>query len=273
MKICFFDIDGTLWDERFQIPESTREAVRRVRAAENLVFINSGRTRAFIHADTLFSLKLDGLVSGCGTMLEVAEKGAFIDPDYHRNRVIASTEPALEEKKQTIAILERYHIMSILEGIDDLFADMKAFGHDPFFQIVAEDMGEHLLPFEEAKKSLAFSKLSCDLQGLEHREQAVAELKEMYTYIPHYGDTVCELVPKGCSKGTGILKICETLGVPVADTYAFGDSYNDLEMMKTAGTSIAMGNAEDAVKQAAGLVTKPLKEDGIYYACEKLGLF
>ena len=91
-KIVFFDIDGTLWDFHMRIPESTREAIKRLRGAGNLAFINSGRTRAFINSEKLLSLGFDGIVSGCGTMIEWNAGGRSIGvkicPDdvlyYHR---------------------------------------------------------------------------------------------------------------------------------------------------------------------------------------------
>ena len=75
-----------------------------------------------------------------------------------------------------------------------------------------------------------------------------------------------EVVPKGCSKGTGILKVCERLGVAPEDTYAFGDSVNDLPMFAVAGCAIAMGNAAETVKKQASYVTDTLHDGGIYHA-------
>ena len=52
----------------------------------------------------------------------------------------------------------------------------------------------------------------------------------------------------------------------MADTYALGDSVNDLEMLQTVGHGIAMGNATDVVKKAAEYVTDSLFEAGVYNA-------
>jgi hydroxymethylpyrimidine pyrophosphatase-like HAD family hydrolase len=75
------------------------------------------------------------------------------------------------------------------------------------------------------------------------------------------------MVPKGYSKGTGILKVCEILGKDVRDTFAFGDSPNDIEMLKTAGISIVMGNGDPYVKTLADYVTTSVEKDGIWTAC------
>ena len=83
---------------------------------------------------------------------------------------------------------------------------------------------------------------------------------------------VMEIVPKGCSKGTGIQLVCRKLGIAREQTYAFGDSVNDLPMFEAAGHSIAMGNASEFVKQQASYVTDTLHQDGIYHALEHFGL-
>ena len=43
----------------------------------------------------------------------------------------------------------------------------------------------------------------------------------------------------------------------------FGDADNDIEMFRRAGNSVAMGQADDAVKQAASHVTTANTEDGV----------
>ncbi len=80
------------------------------------------------------------------------------------------------------------------------------------------------------------------------------------------------MVPVGFDKGTGIQKVCELLDVDISDTYAFGDSINDTEMIEAAGHSIVMGNGTDELKAKAEFVTTSLHDDGIFNGCRKMGL-
>ena len=52
-KAVFFDIDGTLWDDRMQVPKSTVLAIRKLRENGHYAFICSGRSRAAIQAKEL----------------------------------------------------------------------------------------------------------------------------------------------------------------------------------------------------------------------------
>jgi hypothetical protein len=71
------------------------------------------------------------------------------------------------------------------------------------------------------------------------------------------------------NKGAALTRLAEHLGVPLEQTAAIGDGGNDPAMFHCAGLSIAMGQAEDAVKRQADVVTGPNTEDGVADAIEK----
>ena len=79
-----------------------------------------------------------------------------------------------------------------------------------------------------------------------------------------------EIIPSVINKGQGIRDICGVLGLEPAQVIAFGDAQNDIPMLRVAGMGVAMGNAAEAVKAAADLVTCSNNEDGIAAALEKL---
>ena len=73
-KAVFFDIDRTIWDWKNEIPESTVTAIRRLRANGHMAFLCSGRARGFIRHPDLLGIGFDGIVSGCGTMIEIQDE-------------------------------------------------------------------------------------------------------------------------------------------------------------------------------------------------------
>ena len=60
--------------------------------------------------------------------------------------------------------------------------------------------------------------------------------------------------PGAWQQGGGLRFAAATMGVPLADTVAIGDSDNDLTMIEVAGIGIAMGNGEQCAKDAADWV-------------------
>jgi COF family HAD hydrolase protein len=54
---------------------------------------------------------------------------------------------------------------------------------------------------------------------------------------------------------------------------AFGDAENDIEMLKSVGLGIAMGNGEDVTKNAAKEICLPVTEDGPYFKLREKGFY
>ena len=73
------------------------------------------------------------------------------------------------------------------------------------------------------------------------------------------------------AKDQGIRAMMNHLQAPLTDVVVFGDDHNDLIMFDPCWTSIAMGNACDALKQKATYVTRANVEDGIQHACRHFG--
>ena len=67
-------------------------------------------------------------------------------------------------------------------------------------------------------------------------------------------------------------KVLEFYGISKADSMAFGDGNNDLEMFGAVGTGVAMGNASEKLKAAAAAHCRTVMEDGIYWYCLEQGL-
>ncbi|MCI8326998.1 MAG: HAD family hydrolase [Lachnospiraceae bacterium] len=251
-KAIFFDIDGTIWDEKFQIPESTKQAFQMLKERGHLTFLCTGRTMSYIRDEHLFALGFDGIVAGCGTYIE--KDGEII---FYKK-----IEPEILHK--TLEFLKPYHYPVILEGREYLYVDAEAFGDDSFLQVLQDTIPEQLMPLWENEKCLEVSKLSIDIRGRECRE-VLKQLSDDFDVIYHGMDFV-ELVPRDFSKATGIACACEKLGIAHEDTYAFGDSMNDYEMIHYVKNGIVMGNGLDEVKAIADYVTSGLHEDGIYNA-------
>lgn len=72
------------------------------------------------------------------------------------------------------------------------------------------------------------------------------------------------------SKGNGILKMCEYYGVDISECVCFGDSPNDISMLKVAGVGVAVENATEDVKNICDYVTDSCDEDGVAKVIDKI---
>lgn len=86
------------------------------------------------------------------------------------------------------------------------------------------------------------------------------------------GNNFLEFVPHGYSKATGIKYLVEHFGLDFDDAYAFGDSSNDLPMLRYVKNSVAMGNSDPAsLKDEVAYVTDNASRDGIAKALKRFG--
>lgn len=77
------------------------------------------------------------------------------------------------------------------------------------------------------------------------------------------GKTLCLIMHRNATKLNALKKIAKKLGIARTDIAAFGDDYNDIDMIKYFGTGVAMGNAIEEVRRAADAVTATNNDDGV----------
>lgn len=260
-KAIFFDIDGTIWNNDQWIPDSTREAFVRMKERGHHLFISSGRTRVFIPDTELLPLGFDGILAGCGTYGEFQKEVKFYHHIPH------------EKILRVNDFLRSVDAAYILEGRDFLYLDEERFPEEsPFPRQLRDSMGEKLIRVTGNEDRLEVSKFCANyLEDADQQQELERVLEPDYTVI-HRGGNFMEIVPRGFNKATGIQEICKILGIAHEDTYSFGDSTNDLDMLEYTAHSVAMGDGMQQAKDAAEYVTAPLAEDGIFKACEHYGL-
>lgn len=82
--------------------------------------------------------------------------------------------------------------------------------------------------------------------------------------------TNLEVMKKDVSKGNALELLCKKLDIKLSEVIALGDNENDLSMLKIAGLSVAMGNADDFVKENVDFITLNNDEDGVAYALKEI---
>ena len=78
-----------------------------------------------------------------------------------------------------------------------------------------------------------------------------------------------EIMPKDVNKATSLDHMLEGMGLTRENAICCGDGYNDISMIEYAGTGVAMGNAQPAVKEAADYITGTNDEDGLVEVIDK----
>lgn len=256
-KAVFFDIDGTLWNERMQIPESTVTAIRALRENGHYAFLCSGRSKSNIRSKSLLGIGFDGVVAACGTHVDFHGKQAF---QYLLSK---------EQVNHSVHVLNRHRMHMVLEGPRYTYVDENTFLNDPYVVYLRKELGEDLKLIKDCE-DIEINKMSAAVNNADLTE-VQKELGDDFDIIVHNAKLI-EIVPKGHSKATGIRKVCELLNIPQENTYAFGDSANDLEMLRFVKHGVAMGNGTMEVKSAAEYITTDIEKNGIRHGLRHYGL-
>jgi Cof subfamily protein (haloacid dehalogenase superfamily) len=251
-KIIFFDIDGTILSNRtFSISDSTRAAILKAQENGHLVFINTGRAMAEI-GNEITDIGFDGYICGCGTYIIYEDKELF-----HK-----TISPKLISR--LIEDMRRYRVEALLEGTGAIYYDRDDAIQNPILKEI-----KHYHMFSQKfnigswdDKTVSFDKFCIWASSDELFYQFQEIYKNNFDFI-HRRDKFYEVVPKGYSKATGIEYILGHLNIAREDTYALGDSSNDLSMLLYVKHSIAMGNSIQDIINMASYVTKDVDEEGV----------
>lgn len=113
--------------------------------------------------------------------------------------------------------------------------------------------------------------LICNPEKLLEIEAQMRERFPAYS-IAKSSDILLEIMPAGVNKADAVAEYCRLRGIDIADTVAFGDNYNDVEMLEEVGRGVAMGNAPDEIIRRIADVTDDNNHDGIAVALESMNI-
>ena len=276
VKAVFFDIDGTLVNDRKSVLKSTKEAIKIVKDQGVLVGVATGRGPFFVK-DLMDDLDLDFAVTYNGQYIFNKERVLFASPIDKRSlrQVIAYAK----ENRKEIAMGTRQDVIG---------SRIMSFGLSPLSQLVSRFVPKFLTRTVSqsfnSMVSKALPQKEDDLLDLinqpiyqvlmlmtpEESNQAASEFE--YLKFTRSNPFAADIINQGNSKLEGIRRVGKEYGFDLNQVMAFGDSDNDLEMLAGVGMSVAMGNGSSSVKEVAKHITTSNQEDGIHKALEHFGV-
>ena len=254
----FFDIDGTLVSfKTHEIPSSTIFALTQAKANGSRVYIATGRPPVIITNLGAIEHLIDGYITTNGALCYVGDELVCCQP-IPKEDVMTCVEDS-KEKGYSVIIVGRKDV-AVLDpkgDVDRIFRQMLAVKNldqaSPLETVLQQDILQ-LTPFFPA----------------DYEPELLARMSQCVSgrWHPEFTD----ITANGADKGKGILAIARHEGFDPKHTMAFGDGGNDTSMILQAGIGIAMGNAIDALKQAADYVTTSVDDDGILTALKHFQL-
>ncbi len=222
---CFFDWDGTLCSGP-RMSEANKAALAKLKAAGHYIFINTGRARAFIPDEAFDGIEWDGVIAG----------SAYVEM---HGEILVNEYVPLEALAYAKKLYDETGIRCLFEGAENCYVignSSTGFEHieDTYDEFLARGADE-----------LQITKINVG-----------ADLNDYPEYKFPGCWTICfkgytEVVLDGFDKSTGIKLISEKLGIPRERCIGFGDSANDLDMLKYTGISVIMAKAPEFLDEYA----------------------
>lgn len=256
IKAIFFDIDGTLVSFRtHRVPDSTAESLAALRRAGIKTFIATGRQLGSIN--NLGTLTFDGYVTLNGGYC-IAGRDHLI---YKRSIPAGDIDALLDYLQHE----ESFPCAFVLDN--GIYLNYKSEKVEELFRLI-NFPEPPIRPLSAVRGRTVYQLIAFLTPPQEQRLLPVIPGCTATRWNPLFTD----IVPKGSNKGIGIDKMIDYFGIPLADTMAFGDGGNDIEMLRHVALGVAMGNAGEEVRAAARYVTTSVDDDGIYNALRHFGV-
>lgn len=250
IKAIFFDVDGTLLShETKKVPQSTKEALKQLKKQNIKTFMATGRHNLELDDLPMEDLMFDGYVLLNG-QINMDHDGNLISQQTISPKDTNTLVRKFKEKETALVFIEndQLYINVINETVKIAQAAISS-------------------PNPEVKEYSGKPICQCCLYA------TAKEAKELIKELPdckinQWNPYGYDIISKEGGKTAGIESILKHYGIKKEEIMAFGDGENDIEMLQYAKIGVAMGNAEEEVKEAADYITDYIDEDGIYKALQ-----
>lgn len=263
-KIVFSDIDGTLLNEDRELSSLTLRIIRQLQQEVPFILISSRMPQAMQHLQEELHISHQPLI---------CYNGAQIIVD---NNTISSTEIPWE-------IINELHKYNQNTGCHlSLFNSTEWFVPAMDFWARREQNNTKVTPRVKPVEEVLIDWK--DLKKGAHKIQCMGEnavidgienflfrnFKEQL-HLYRSKDTYLEIANKEVSKLTAIKILLNShFHLSLEESIAFGDNFNDHEMLRAVGMGIAVGNARPEILKIAKSITDPGKEDGVAKSLQQI---
>ena len=264
VRLIATDLDGTMLSSKKTVSERTRDTFRRAREQGCVYTLATGRCSTIIPHEQL--PECDYMILDNGAEIRNRKTGEVIYAAYMAESDLLALLDKLcdypiamecfvdgtlliDEALYKNLIKEQFHMGLFAKGLVTIVPDLRAYLEKGNARVTKINLlFRDLACFEEVGEKLYAS------SGFE---------------VANGANTWYELTREGVSKGVALGILCDRLGIDIKDAAAFGDSMNDVSMLKVAGWSVAMGNSTKEAEEAAKYHTLTNDEDGVADFIEK----
>lgn len=259
------DLDGTLLNDQKQISKENIATINRALDLGKEVVISSGR--CIDECRDIFQAlpKLRYAICESGACIYDVKNDHLIHSKSIDPNTVKEMLDYAHNKEIMIQIMSKGHTFVSKDDLTDI-SDFRISQYlEHFFSVgtIVEDAYEHC-----RKEGWNAGKICLYHKDADDREITRKHFESLPVTLANAEETSLEISPVGIDKGIGLQKLCEHLDIPIEQTIAVGDSYNDLQILKDCGLSVAVANAREVVKDICNVIVADNNHDGVKEAVE-----
>lgn len=266
IKLIGIDLDGTALDCEKKLSEKNKEVFSYCKEKGIYVVPVTGRPYSGIYEEYKRGMKCDYTINtnGAAAMEVISDK-----------RIISHTMD-INTAVRVMDILRNYdcYYGMFFDGFgylkeNDLKIELAKYRETPIYEYILKTRKIVSDQYELINRMGSCDNIYVMAENSEIRKEicsAIKDIPEIFFTCSDYNDVE---IGGNCSKGSTLMELARLLGIERESVMAIGDSGNDVEMLKSAGLSVAMENACGEVKAVCDYVTKSCEESGVAYAIEK----
>ena len=262
-KVLVLDIDGTLTNSQKDITPATKQAIQKVLEAGHKVIIASGRPTPGVRR---YEKELE-LGKNNGYILSFNGGRA---EDCHTGEVLYQRILPAGIVPEVYRFAKEHGCRLITYRDDEIIS---AFEPDQYIELESRVCTMSIYQPEDFVKYVDFDVNKCLLTlDPQFAEEYLKELREKYEDMVdiYRSETFyIEIMPKNVNKAASLEQMLQIMGQTRENMICCGDSFNDVGMVSFAGVGVAMGNAQQALKDVADYVTGTNDNDGLVEVIEK----
>ncbi|MDS0528520.1 Cof-type HAD-IIB family hydrolase [Clostridium sp. SHJSY1] len=257
IKLIATDMDGTLLNEKGQIPENFPYILERLEEKNVKFVVASGRPYFTLYEN--FAPVSDKLYYICDNGAFIVEKGKIISISVMDKFKVNEMIRCIESIPNTEIILcgknGAYHKPCNKEFSSEI---------DKYY--VKKYVVEDLTTVDDEIFKIAI----CCLESSSITSYNIlnSNFSEEFMIVVS-GEAWVDIMNKNVNKGEALRKIQESESFSYNETMVFGDFYNDIEMLKNAHYSFVMENANEDMKQYGNFIAPKNTENGVIGTIEK----
>lgn len=261
--IIYSDIDGTLLDKNHRIMGGTERAIHSLKEKKiPFVLASSRGEMAILPILRRYHFSCPMVCYGGALILE--EDGS----------VLSEHPMDIEEAVRLLSFLEKNNIPASYNVYDRYHwyvkdrNDSRIKTEEDIVEVKAREG-----TIDDIRKMASVDKvlLMVEKENILAIEQKIKDAFPGLS-IMKSSDTLIEINQGGISKAVGVKLYSEQKGYPLEESMAFGDNFNDEEMLSAVFYPVLMGNAPEALKRKGYELTEDNNHDGIYHALLRHGL-